>query len=174
MIFPLKTVYQYNNLLYVFGNIFWPGMTKIPEQHHSADLEGLIGYNLKRAYVTVSDDFRRALTQDNLSPRLFSALALVKAHPGLSQSALARQLGIERSGIFAMIDELEGRGHVMRKPVPQDRRRQALQLTQAGEEAYKIALGKVKAHEARLLGSLDAGECAALISILQKIRYQKT
>lgn len=174
MIFPLKTVYQYNNLLYVFGNIFWPGMTKIPEQHHSADLEGLIGYNLKRAYVTVSDDFRRALTQDNLSPRLFSALALVKARPGLSQSALARQLGIERSGIVAMIDELERRGHVMRKPVPQDRRRQALQLTQAGEEAYKIALGKVKAHEARLLGSLDAGECEALISILQKIRYQKT
>ena len=53
-------------------------MTKIPEHHPSADLEGLIGYNLKRAYVTVSDDFRRALKHDNLSPRLFSALALVK------------------------------------------------------------------------------------------------
>ena len=117
-------------------------MTKIPEHHPSPDLEGLIGYNLKRAYVTVSDDFRRALKHDNLSPRLFSALALVKAHPGLSQSALARQLGIERSGIVAMIDELEGRGYVIRKPVPQDRRRQALQLTLAGEEAYKIALGK--------------------------------
>ena len=94
MIFLLKAVYQYNNLLYMFGNNFWPGMTKIPEHHPSADLEGLIGYNLKRAYVTVSDDFRRALKHDNLSPRLFSALALVKAHPGLSQSALARQLGI--------------------------------------------------------------------------------
>ena len=149
-------------------------MTKIPEHHPSADLEGLIGYNLKRAYVTVSDDFRRALKHDNLSPRLFSALAFVKAHPSLSQSALARQLGIERSGIVAMIDELEGRGYVIRKPVPKDRRRQALQLTPAGEEAYKIALGKVQAHEARLLGGLDAGQREALISILQKIRYQKT
>jgi len=42
-----------------------------------SDLEGLVGYNLKRAYVIVQSDFRHALGKDGLSARSFSALSLV-------------------------------------------------------------------------------------------------
>ena len=134
------------------------------------DLNGLVGYNLKRAYVIVQADFREILSDDDLSARLFSTLSIVSQNPGISQSYLARKLGIERSGIVAMIDELEARKFVTRKPVPSDRRRQALELTKLGQQAYADAFEKARQHEVDLFSNMTADEQATLVALLQKIR----
>lgn len=134
------------------------------------DLEDLVGYNLKRAYVIVSNDFRRALGEDGFAPRVFSALALIAQYPNITQSALARKLGIERSGLVAIIDELEQRGYAKREPVPGDRRVQALAPTPAGQTAYENARALTRAHEAELLSDLSAQERETLIGLLKKIR----
>ncbi len=134
------------------------------------DLEDLVGYNLKRAYVIVSADFRRALGEDGFSPRVYAALSLIIQYPNVTQSALARKLGIERSGLVAIIDELETRGFVMRQPVPGDRRIQALAPTSAGQGAYSHARDVVRRHEAALLSGLSREETETLVGLLQKIR----
>jgi len=144
---------------------------RLPQMNN--DLESLVGYNLKRAYVVIQSDFRRTLQQDNLSARLFSALALALQNPGISQILLARLMGIERSGVVAMVDDLESRGYTTRKPVPNDRRKQTLRVTTLGAESYKVALEKVKDHEARLLCDLSNAETKTLLSILHKIREQE-
>lgn len=133
-------------------------------------LESLIGYNLKRAYVTVQVDFRRTLGEDGFAPRVFSTLALVVQFPNISQSGLARMLGIERSGLVAIVDELEGRGLLQRTDVPGDRRVQALVATPKGRVAYGDARAAVQAHEDRLLAGLTADEKQTLMTLLQKIR----
>ena len=140
----------------------------------TSDLENLVGYNLKRAYIVVQADFRRTLDKDDLSARLFSTLSLVVNNPDISQSSVARRLGIERSGVVSMIDELQSRGYVVRNPVPGDRRVQALQATPLGLSVYQKALVKVKAHEASLLHDLTAEEQRSLLSLLKKIRLQET
>lgn len=147
-------------------------MTKSPNL--TSDLENLVGYNLKRAYIVVQADFRRTLDKDDLSARLFSTLSLVVNNPDISQSSVARQLGIERSGVVSMIDDLQSRGYVIRNPVPGDRRVQALQATPLGLSVYQKALVKVKAHEASLLHDLTAEEQRSLLSLLNKIRLQET
>lgn len=139
-----------------------------PEGH--ADLEDFVGYNLKRAYVIVDADFRRALGADGLAPRVFSALSLIVHSPGITQSDLARTLGIERSGLVAITDDLEARGLILRQPVPGDRRVQALAPTRTGTAAYQAALDAVRAHEARLLADLTPDETETLIGLLRKIR----
>lgn len=60
-------------------------------------LEEFIGYNLKRAYMIVQTDFRRAVGDEGLAPRVFSALALVVQFPNITQSGLAR--GAEPRGL---------------------------------------------------------------------------
>ncbi|WP_439508933.1 MarR family winged helix-turn-helix transcriptional regulator [Yoonia sp.] len=135
-----------------------------------SDLEILIGYNMKRAYVAIQKDFRAALGEGGLSPRTFSALSLVVAHPNISQSSLARLLGIERSGLVAIIDELERRNYLTRSHVPGDRRVQALVATHEGNAAYQATLATVQAHEERLLATLSASEKHTLMQILIKIR----
>lgn len=137
-----------------------------------SDLEDFVGYNLKRAYVIVQNDFREALGHDGLAPRVFSALSLVVQFPEITQSALARRLGIERSGLVAIIDELESRQYLGRTTVPGDRRIQALVPTEDGRKAYEHALQVVRDHEAALLRNLSLSERAQLITLLQKIRRQ--
>lgn len=136
----------------------------------TSDLEDLVGYNLKRAYIVVQNDFREVLGKDGLSGRVFSALSLVVKFPNITQSELARMIGIERSGLVAIVDELEERGYLRRAAVPGDRRVQALVPTDAGRQAYAHAISVVRAHEDNLLAGLSSKEKATLLELLKKIR----
>lgn len=138
-----------------------------------SDLEELVGYNLKRAYMIIQTDFRETLGEDGLSPRMFSALSLTVRYPDITQSALAKLLGIERSGLVAIVDALEARGFLTRSAVPGDRRIQALVPTSAGIKAYGEAIDAVKAHEDRLFSDLTDTEKNMLLSLLKKIRRKE-
>lgn len=136
----------------------------------ASGIEGLLGYNLKRAYMIVRDDFRRQIEQASLSPRVFSVLTLIVESPRLTQSEAARRLGIERSGMVAIIDELEAKGLAERAAVPGDRRSQALVATQKGCTLHARTLQLVQGHERDLLSVLDAVEQTQLLALLQKFR----
>jgi DNA-binding MarR family transcriptional regulator len=144
--------------------------TRIEMTDVVSDLETLIGYNMKRAYVAIQKDYRAALGEGGLSPRTFSALSLVVAHPNISQSSLARMLGIERSGLVAIIDDLERRRFLNRCHKPGDRRVQALVATSEGSDAYQATLVTVQEHEERLFANLSDTEKNTLMGLLIKIR----
>ena len=139
----------------------------------TSDIEGFIGYNLKRAYMVMQADFRASLGRDGLAPRVFTALSLAIENPDVTQSELARLLGIERSGLVAIVDDLEARGYLERTAVPGDRRVHALVPTQAGRDAYKQAVEIIRAHENSLLEHFSQDERQTLIALLQKIRKQE-
>jgi len=138
-----------------------------------SELDDFIGYNLKRAYITIQSGFRDAQGPDGLAPRVFSALVLVVLFPNVTQSELARMLRIERSGLVAIIDELEGRDFVRRTTVPGDRRVQALVATDAGRDAKTSASAAIKALEDRLTSDLTAEEKRLLVTLLGKIRSKE-
>jgi DNA-binding MarR family transcriptional regulator len=124
--------------------------------------------------MIINADFRlaldRAIGEDGLSTRVFSVLTLIVNEPGITQSDVARRLGIERSGLVAIIDELQLRGYAERVPVAGDRRVQALRPTQQGQAAHAAAAEAVVAHERDLLSILSEDERAQLSAILAKIR----
>ena len=136
----------------------------------TSDLEDLVGYNLKRAYIVVQTDFREALGKDGLSARVFAALSLAVNFPNITQSELARMMGVERSGLVAIVDELEERGYLRRAAVPGDRRVQALVPRDAGRRAYAEAISVVREHENALLADMTEDEKATLLMLLKKIR----
>lgn len=139
-----------------------------------SDLEGFIGYNLKRAYVIVQNDFRRALGEDGFAPRVFSALSLVVQYPNVTQSGLARMLGIERSGLVSIVDELEKRQLLVRTNVPGDRRVHALVPTDEGKRVYAASWKAVREHENVLLSNLSDDEKSTLVHLLKKIRSEES
>ena len=136
----------------------------------TSDLEDLIGYNLKRAYVIVQTDFREALGEDGMSGRVFTALSLCVRYPNITQSELARMIGIERSGLVAIVDQLESKNYLRRAAVPGDRRVQALVPTEDGMTAYRKVLQAVREHEARLFTNMSSDEIETLLRLLKKIR----
>lgn len=135
-----------------------------------ATLDDLIGYNVKRVSMLLQADFRETMGRDGLSPGVFAALSLVVAAPGITQSDLARRLGIERSGLVAIVDDLERRGYLRRAAVPGDRRVQALRPTEDGRATHEAAFARIRQGEARLLNTLSERERALLLQLLGKIR----
>ena len=55
-----------------------------------------LGYSVRRLQVWIFQDFVRALAPFDIRPAQYSVLIVIEANPGLSQTALAQRLGIER------------------------------------------------------------------------------
>jgi len=132
-------------------------------------LEGLVGYHLRRAQAAVFEDFRKTMAAEKITPGQFGVLALIGANDGLSQSALARALGIERSTMVAVIDGLETRGLVDRRASETDRRSNELTLTPTGRTLTAKLGPMVEDHEARMAEGLDADEKAILVDLLKRV-----
>jgi DNA-binding MarR family transcriptional regulator len=133
-------------------------------------LPELIGYHLRRAQVAVFADFAKTMADAQVTPGQFGVISLIGANPGLTQSALARAVGIERSTMVAVIDALQGRGLVERRPSPVDRRSYALALSAEGEALLEKLKPMVRAHERKLARNLSADDRTKLIELLSRIR----
>jgi len=104
-----------------------------------------------------------------LHPRHFGLLTHIATAAGQSQQALSGALGVHRTAMVALVDDLEARGLVERRRDPRDRRAYALHLTRAAAELLADAERAVDAHEAELLASLDEPERDQLVGLLQRI-----
>lgn len=131
-------------------------------------LPDLVGYQLRLAQLAVFRDFDDAAAGLGLSPGRFGMLVLVEANPGVTQSALARAVGLDRSTMVAVLDGLEARGLVERRQGV-DRRTNGLWLTRAGRALLARMKRRVAAHEARIVARLDPAERKALIGLLRKL-----
>jgi DNA-binding MarR family transcriptional regulator len=145
-----------------------------------ASLEERLGYLLKTAYVQLAEQVDAALAPYALTARQLAVLAVVASHEALSQVALSERLGVDRTTVFEMLDELEDSGLVERRRDVHDRRRNILALTSAGRlrvkdaeraraEAESNYLSRLSNHDPRdLMASLRA-----LVSVPDGVRNDK-
>lgn len=135
-------------------------------------LPSLLGYALRRTQSAVFADFAATFAKagETLTPGEFGLLVLVERNAGMSQMALARALGIDRSTLVPILNRLQARGFLLRNASPTDGRTHALALTPAGEKALARFARLVRAHEKRIAAGLSAAETRALIELLDKVR----
>ncbi len=134
------------------------------------ELDGLLGYRLRRAQGAMHRDYMAALAGLDLTQKQTATLWLIGANPGVAQVAVAADLGMDRATMMAVTDRLEARGLVVRKRSSTDRRRQELYLTLRGEKALRKVKARVLEHEARFASLFAPAELQALLSALEKFR----
>ena len=132
-------------------------------------LPDLVGYNLRRAQSAVFKHFSETVSSHDVSPGHFGVLVFIEANPGMSQTMLARALGIDRSSIVPVIDHLEGEGLVTRQKKASDRRTHELRLTTYGESRLEGLKNSVLAHDEEISRCLSADEKRGLVVALRKI-----
>ncbi|MGL4290281.1 MAG: MarR family winged helix-turn-helix transcriptional regulator [Phreatobacter sp.] len=132
-------------------------------------LSGLVGYVLRRAQLSVFEDFIKCFEPLGLRPAQFSALVLIDANPGRSQREVAAALGIQRPNFVAMMDQFERRGLARRLRSGTDRRTHALVLTEDGKRLLGEAFEVVAVHEARVTARLGAKGRDALLNLLVRL-----
>ncbi len=113
--------------------------------------------------------FAERLAGLDLHPRHFGMLSHLAASEGQSQQALSIALGVHRSAVVALVDDLEQRGLAERRRDLADRRAYTLYLTPPGRDMLADLEGMAEEHEAELLTALDASERSQLISLLQRV-----
>ena len=132
-------------------------------------MEGLIGYQLRRASAAFMADFIGALGDAQLRPTQYAILSLIGDNPAVSQSALSRALAIKKANLVALIAELERRNLVVRTTDAVDRRVQALSLTADGCALLADWRAKVAAHERAMLHGFSDAERDTLLALLTRL-----
>jgi DNA-binding MarR family transcriptional regulator len=132
-------------------------------------LDELLGYALRRAQVGMFLAFHAATRGQDITPPRFTALVIVGANPGISQSALGKVLGIARSGAMMLTDWMEQRGLAGRRRRPGDGRAWGLHLTARGERLVAAMKRRVSAQDRRRAAVLAPRERRELLRLLQKL-----
>ena len=131
-------------------------------------LPGLLGYRLRLAQQSVFRDFERSVGTLGISPGRAGMLLLIESNPGLSQSRLAEAVGLDRSTLVPILDDLERRELVERQPGI-DRRTNGLALTTASKRFLTSLKRHVREHEDRIAARLSEAEREQLLGLLARL-----
>lgn len=132
-------------------------------------LETLLGYNARRTSLAVIEVFMQRMAPFGLRPVDFSVLSLVAHNPGITSRQLCNTLGILPPNLVGMVNALEKRDLIERKPHPRDGRAMGLHLTGEGEKLMRQAEPTAAKLEAEVASRLTAAELKTLIKLLQKV-----
>ncbi len=132
-------------------------------------LTDMVGYQLRRANDIATKRFFSVLADMGVTPGQIGVLTLIANNGGLTQSALSRGVGVDRSTMVAVIDRLEETGLVTRTRAERDQRAYALQLTDKGTTLVSKLVERLHSLEDELLTKLSREERDALITLLRKM-----
>lgn len=137
-------------------------------------LAGRLGYLMKHAHQRLSDLTGSALAPFGISGRECAVLIAIDDRVPLSQQEVARRLGVDRTTMVALIDDLENKGLVQRRQDPRDRRKNVVVLTNAGHAILSRARTAAEEAERRFLAPLPAAQAVSFTEALRAVAFPAT
>jgi DNA-binding MarR family transcriptional regulator len=129
---------------------------------------------LSDAFWSVARRLREAshesLTPWDITPAQLRALRVLSHHGPSRLSGLSDHLHIAARSTTEVVDALESRGLVRRRPDPGDRRATLVELTEHGESVLDAISTARGSETERLFGRLSQTDQAHLARILRKLR----
>ena len=132
-------------------------------------LESLMGYNARRAALTIIGEFLKQMAPYGLRPVDFSVLSLITHNAGITSRQLCTALGLLPPNLVGMINALEKRELITRQPHPSDGRAMGLHLSTKGRKLMREAEQTAARLEADATARLTPAENKTLIRLLKKI-----
>jgi DNA-binding MarR family transcriptional regulator len=145
----------------------------------SADAVGLrsstltddLSFLLARANAISLAEGNGALADHGLKARSYSVLVLAAGDARPSQRELAEFLRLDPSQVVALVDELQSRGLVERKPDPADRRANVVVATDAGRDLAARARETARSAEERVHAQLAPDDRETLMRLLRTLAF---
>src|SRR4051812_22656717 len=125
------------------------------------------GFLLRRAHQISAAVFEDECSELGLTPAQFGVLTVLRSHPGLGQSSLARALGFDKVTVLRVLRGLEARGLVAREPAPDNKRNVSVALTAKGSAMLAEAQRPAEKAYKRLLAPLSKTQQSQLVELLQ-------
>jgi DNA-binding MarR family transcriptional regulator len=128
-----------------------------------------VAFMLSSLGYAISRRFQQVLEPLELEPGEFALLRAVDASDGESQKALAERLHISASWMVAIVDDLERRGLLERRPHARDRRVRNLHLTAGGKRLLRKAERNAQNFDQQVTDPLSETELLQLLDLLDRI-----
>ncbi len=139
------------------------------EQVDTRYLQSLMGYNARRAALSIIELFLERLAPYGLKPVDFSVMSTIGHNPGVTSRQLCAALNLLPPNLVGLIQSLEARGLIERKPHPHDGRAVGLHATAKGQALMVQAEQTATELETEKTAKLTPEERTTLLSLLQKI-----
>jgi DNA-binding MarR family transcriptional regulator len=127
--------------------------------------------SLARTLITREEP---ALQAHGISMWGYVVLTALAEQPVRTQAALAQAINADKSRIIGVLDQLQQRGLISRRPDTSDRRVHLLSLTPAGERLRGSVQAAIRASEEEVLAAVPAADRDAFLRSLKALyeRYR--
>jgi DNA-binding MarR family transcriptional regulator len=131
--------------------------------------DDVLGYLLKHAHRALEQRTEAALADMGLTVRDLGVLRVIAGGEAESQQEVAAVLGIDPTSMVALLDALEHRGILARRPSERDRRRNVVELTGHGRDVFWQAEDRYAEAEKTFTSPLGDAGAAGLRRALRSV-----
>ena len=139
------------------------------DQVDTSYLQTLLGYNARRAALTIIEGFLERMAEFGLRPVDFSVMSVIQHNPGVTSRQLCAALNLLPPNLVGLVQSLEARGLIHRQPHPTDGRAVGLHPTPEGAALMQKAEQAAADLEVDRSARLTATQRKTLLELLQKI-----
>lgn len=132
-------------------------------------LQSLMGYNARRAALSIIELFLERMAPYGLKPVDFSVMSTIQHNPGVTSRQLCAALNLLPPNLVGLIQSLESRGLIERQPHPHDGRAVGLHATEKGQALMVQAEQTATELEIEKTKRLTPAQRKTLLALLQKI-----
>ena len=127
------------------------------------------GYLFRRMQQIAVALFIEECRAFDLTPVQYAALIAIHTHPGIDATRLSAVIAFDRSTLGSVIERLESKKLIDRKPSDEDKRVKLLYLTRAGAAILRDIMPSVEKAQARILQPLKPSDRKVLLSLLTQL-----
>jgi DNA-binding MarR family transcriptional regulator len=127
------------------------------------------GYLFRRIQQIAVAIFVEECRAYDLTPVQYAALVAIHSHPGIDATRLSAVIAFDRSTLGNVIERLETKRYVTRKPAREDKRVKLLYLTKSGAALLRNIMPSVDRAQARMLQPLKPADRKTLMALLAQL-----
>jgi DNA-binding MarR family transcriptional regulator len=127
------------------------------------------GYLFRRMQQIAVSIFIEECKAHDLTPVQYAALIAIHTHPGIDATRLSAVIAFDRSTLGNVIERLESKALIERKPSHEDKRIKLLYLTRFGAALLREIMPSVDRAQARMLQPLKATDRKILMALLTQL-----
>lgn len=127
------------------------------------------GYLFRRMQQIAVSIFMEECKAFDLTPVQYAALIAIHTHRGIDATRLSAVIAFDRSTLGSVIERLQAKDFVERKPAPEDKRIKLLYLTKPGAAILREIIPAVERAQARMLEPLKPTERKALMGLMAQL-----
>jgi DNA-binding MarR family transcriptional regulator len=144
----------------------------MPSKHAPITMDAVYtapGYLFRRMQQIAVSIFIEECRVCDLTPVQYAALVAIHTHPGIDATRLSAVIAFDRSTLGNVIERLETKALIERKPSRGDKRIKLLYLTRAGAALLREIMPSVDRAQARMLQPLKAADRKTLMVLLTQL-----